>query len=65
MTCPLRRVFRYYAVLSKRSGQMDMGGVAFGRCLIFVYGGDASAWRMTADGVELGMRCQGALEQCQ
>ena len=34
-------------------GHTDLGGVAFGRCLFFVYGSDAVTWRMTADGVEL------------
>ena len=51
MTCPLRLfcgvgMFRFL-------WHTDLGGVACGRCLFFVYGGDAYSMRMTTDGVEL------------
>ena len=51
MTCPLR-LFCGIGVPGL-FGHTDLGGVAFGRCLFFVYGGDAYSMHMTADGIEL------------
>ena len=53
MACPLR-LFCGIGMLGL-FGHTDLGGVAFGRCLFSVYGGDAYSGCMTADGVELGL----------